>query len=76
MFEEIRKFIAEKLSRNPSDITEKTDLMKDLGVDSIDMVELLAAMETKYGFEISSEDQTTLLSVGDFVKYVEKNRKK
>ena len=48
-----------------------TDIIKDLSCDSLDMVEMLMAVESKYGFEVDDSDVSDLVTIGDVVKYIE-----
>ena len=73
MFEKVRQMIAGQLSINAEDITLSTDIMKDLGADSIDLMELLMTMEEELGITVPDEKIQTLKSVGDLVNYVEQN---
>ncbi len=47
--------------------------MKDLGADSLDVVELIMALEEKFGIEIPDEQAEKIVNVGDVVKYIEDN---
>ncbi|GAA7282607.1 hypothetical protein BD0096_08740 [Helicobacter pylori] len=46
--------------------------MKDLGVDSLDIVELIMALEEKFGIEIPDEQAEKIVNVGDVMRYIEK----
>ncbi|WP_414600161.1 acyl carrier protein [Helicobacter pylori] len=46
--------------------------MKDLGVDSLDIVELIMALEERFGIEISDEQAEKIVNVGDIMRYIEK----
>ncbi len=46
--------------------------MKDLGVDSLDIVELIMALEERFGIEISDEQAEKIVNVGDVMRYIEK----
>lgn len=48
--------------------------MKDLGADSLDVVELIMALEEKFGVEIPDEQAEKIVNVGDVVKYIEDNK--
>ena len=73
MFEQVRQMIASQLSTDADDITLSTDIMKDLGADSIDLMELLMTMEEDLGITIPDDKIQTLKTVGDLVNYVEQN---
>jgi acyl carrier protein len=72
VFDEVKKNLAEIMSKDEDDITMETDLVNDLGVDSVDSVELIMALEETYDVSISDEDAAQLKTVGDVVEYVEK----
>ena len=71
MFEKIRDIIAGQLGAD--DITEDTNIMEDLGADSLDVVEIAMAIEEECGVSIPDEDLPTLKTVRDVVEYVESN---
>ena len=71
MFEKIREMIAENLNIDINTITEEASFKEDLGVDSLDLFELVMALEEEFGVEIPTEDLETLTTVGAVAKYVE-----
>lgn len=73
MLEELRTMIAEQLQCSESEITMETSFKDDLGADSLELVELIMALEDKYDIEIPAEELTDLKTVGDAVEYL-KNR--
>ena len=75
MKEEVISLISETLEIDPKTIHEDTDLSKDLGVESIDLVDLVTAFEDKYNFEIPDNELKNLLTVKDIVSYIEKHQK-
>ncbi len=68
----IASIIANHLGREPEEVTEEKHLMNDLGADSLDTVELVMAMEAEFNLEISDEDAEQILTVGDFLRFIEK----
>ena len=74
MFEKIREMIAENLNIDINTITEEASFKEDLGVDSLDLFELVMALEEEYGVEIPSEDLENLTTVGAVAKYVEEHQ--
>ena len=70
MLEELREIIAENLGINEEDVTENASFQEDLGADSLDLFELVMALEEKYGVEIPSEDLEKLVTVGDVITYI------
>lgn len=64
MLEEMKEMIAEQLNCEESSITETTSFKDDLGADSLDLFELVMALEEKYEVEIPSEELAELTTVG------------
>ena len=73
MLEKMRPIIAEQLNVQESEIKENTKLKEDLGADSLDLFELVMALEEEFGVEIPSEDLESIVTVGDVITYL-KNR--
>ena len=71
MLEKMKAIIAEQLDIEESQIEETTNFKEDLGVDSLDLFELVMALEEEYEVEIPSEDLEKLLTVGDVMKYLQ-----
>jgi len=74
MKEKIIKLIAGTLELDAKKINEKTNLVNDLELESLDLVDLVAAFEEEFGVEIQDKDIKGLQTVGDIVKYIEKNK--
>ncbi|WP_415751966.1 acyl carrier protein [Helicobacter pylori] len=72
LFETIRVVIAEQLEIDVSQVTPEAKFVKDLGVDSLDVVELIMALEEKFGIEIPDEQAEKIVNVGDVMRYIEK----
>ena len=70
MLEKVREVIAEQLSIDPSTITEETKFKEDLGADSLDLYEVVMALEDSYGIEIPQEDLEMLKTVGAVIEYL------
>lgn len=70
MLEEMREMIAEQLNCEESSITESTSFKDDLGEDSLDLFELVMALEEKYEVEIPSEELAELTTVGAVMEYL------
>ena len=70
MFEKVKQMIAEQLSSDESTLTEETSFKDDLGADSLDLFQLVMAMEDEFKVEIPSEDLEKLATVGDVMKYL------
>ena len=70
MLEEMREMIAEQLNCEESSITESTSFKDDHGADSLDLFELVMALEEKYEVEIPSEELAELTTVGAVMEYL------
>lgn len=70
MFEKMKELIVEQLGAAPEDITVDSSFKDDLGADSLDLFELVMALEEEYNVEIPSEDLENLATVGDVVSYL------
>lgn len=71
MFEKIREMIAENLNIDMNTITEGASFKEDLGVDSLDLFELVMAFEEEYGVSIPSEELENMATVGDVIRYIQ-----
>ena len=70
MLERMKEIIAEQLSVEADVITEASSFKEDLGADSLDLFELVMALEDEYSVEIPAEDLEKLLTVGDVMNYL------
>lgn len=70
MLERMKEMIADQLSVDAESITEKSTFKEDLGADSLDLFELVMALEDEYSVEIPAEDLQQLLTVGDVMNYL------
>lgn len=73
MFEKVKGIIVEQLGVNEEDVTPDASFIDDLGADSLDMVELIMAMEEEFGFELPEEDADKVATVGEAVEYIKAN---
>ena len=71
VFDQVKESLADILSCDADKIEFETDLVRDLGVDSIDTVELIMAVEDTYDIKISDKDAEDLKTVGDVVEFIE-----
>ena len=74
MVEKIIEMTAEALGVEESNITENSSFKADLGADSLDLFELVMALEEEYGVEIPTEDLEQIATIGDVVKYLEEHK--
>ena len=70
MLEKIKEILVNELNLDPEDIVESASFQDDLGVDSLDLFEMIMSLEEEYGFEIPAEDLAALSTVGDVVNYL------
>ena len=70
MMDQIKEIVAKTLGVEVSSLTTETSFKEDLGADSLDLFELVMALEEEYGVEIPSEDLEKLLTVQDVIDYL------
>lgn len=66
----VKEIIVEQLGVNESEVKPEAKFVDDLGADSLDLVELVMALEEEYNMEISDEDAEKILTVGDAINYI------
>ena len=69
----IEKIIAENLNIEQGMIKDESNFVKDLGADSLNIVEVIMGIEEEFDIEIPDEDAETLTTVGEIVEYIENN---
>jgi len=74
MFEQIVDIISKQLRAEADEIGLSTNIMEDLGADSLDVVELLMSLEEIFGVTVPDEDVPTLKTVKDIVDYVDSHQ--
>lgn len=70
MLEKMKQIIAEELNCDESEIAAETNFKDDLGADSLDLFELVMALEEEYDIEIPAEELTELDTVGSVIEYL------
>ena len=70
MFEKVKEIIEEKLNADGMGITEATSFKDDLEADSLDLFEMVMALEDEFAVEIPSEDVEKMATVGDVIEYL------
>ena len=71
VFEKLQEIFANQFGIDTETITETTDIVSDLGADSLDVVEMLMTLEDEYGITIEDEKVAEMKTVGDVVRCVE-----
>lgn len=66
----VKEITVEQLGVNPSEVTESASFIDDLGADSLDTVELVMALEEKFGMEIPDEDAEKIKTIGNAIDYI------
>jgi acyl carrier protein len=66
----VKELIVEQLGVNESEVKPEAKFVDDLGADSLDLVELVMALEEEYNMEISDEDAEKILTVGDAINFI------
>lgn len=72
-YERVRQLICEQLGKSPEKVNMDTKIVEDLGADSLDVVEMLMALEDEYGISLPDEVAMQLQTVGDIVKYIDEH---
>lgn len=71
MFETLKNLLVEELQLDPDEITMESELANDLGVNSIELADLVMLCEDKFGVEIEDEDIHKFVTIADVVAYME-----
>ncbi|MCL6614939.1 MAG: acyl carrier protein [Firmicutes bacterium] len=70
VFEKVKEIIVEQLGVDEEEVTLQASFVDDLGADSLDIVELVMALEEEFDMEIPDEDAEKIVTVGDAVNYI------
>lgn len=73
-YEKIKGLISEQLGIDENDITIESSFIEDLGADSLDIVELVMALEEEFDIVIPDEDAEKIRTVGEAVKYIQEHQ--
>lgn len=71
IFEQVKKILCDQLDLDEEQVTEDSEVIDDLGADSLDIVDLVMTLEEEFDTEIPDEDIENLRTVDDIVKYIE-----
>lgn len=70
MFEKIKKTLLLYVDCDPESITPETEFLKDLNMNSYDIITMVGELEEEFGITIDNEDLKDIITVNDFVKYL------
>lgn len=73
VFEKVKKIIVEQLGVEEDEIAMESSFIEDLGADSLDIVELIMALEEEFDIEIPDSEAEKIATVGDAVDYIKNN---
>ena len=73
VFEKIKNILAEQLDADADEMTMDTNIAKDLGADSLDVVELLMSIEDEFEVEIPDEEIENIKTIGELTEYIQNN---
>ncbi len=73
LLDDVKEVVVEQLDCEAAQVKEDSKFIEDLGADSLDVVELVMALEEKFDIEIPDEDAEKILTVADAIKYIEDN---
>ncbi|MBK5094506.1 MAG: acyl carrier protein [Deltaproteobacteria bacterium] len=71
----VKEIVSEQLGRDANEVTDGASFIDDLGADSLDIVELVMAMEDEFGIEIPDEEAEKIKTVKDVIEYIKANPK-
>ena len=69
--DKVKELISKQLNKPVAEITDEKEIVKDLGADSLDVVEMLMTLEEEFGITVPEEDAVNIKTVGDIVKAIE-----
>ena len=74
LFDDVKAVVVEQLNVNPDEVKEDSKFIEDLGADSLDVVELVMALEEKFYIEIPDTDAEKIVTVKDAMSYIETHK--
>ena len=74
ILDEVKEVVVEQLNVNPDEVKEDSKFVEDLGADSLDVVELVMALEEKFDIEIPDEEAEKIATVSDAIKFIEEHK--
>ncbi len=76
LFDDVKEVVVEQLNVGPDEVKEGSKFIEDLGADSLDVVELVMALEEKFDIEIPDDQAEGIATVADAIKFIEENKQK
>lgn len=76
IYDKVKEIICNQLGKSEDKVNKDTKIVEDLGADSLDVVELLMALEDEFNLSLPDEVAMQLKTVGEIVDYIDKNKKK
>ena len=73
-YEKVVGLLCEQLGTNAENVTPESDIIKDLGADSLDVVQMLMSLEDEFGITVSEESAAELKTVADIVAMIDGNK--
>ena len=74
VFEKLQSVVADQLDVEPEKVTLEANIAEDLGADSLDIVDLVMAIEEEFDMEVPDDAVEKIKTVGDIVNYIESNQ--
>ncbi|WP_333804595.1 acyl carrier protein [Sulfurospirillum sp.] len=74
LFDDVKAVVVEQLNVNPDEVKEDSKFVEDLGADSLDVVELVMALEEKFDIEIPDTDAEKIVTVKNAMDYIEAHK--
>ena len=74
VFEKVRDILCDQLDLDQDEVTMTSNIVENLGADSLDMVDLVMSIEDEFELEVADEDTEGIKTVGDIVRYIEENK--
>ncbi|MCI8796275.1 MAG: acyl carrier protein [Dorea sp.] len=74
MLERIKEIVSENLGVDAAQITEGSSFKDDLGADSLDIFEMVMALEDEYEIEIPTEELEKIMTIGDVINYINEHK--
>jgi len=74
LFDDVKEVVVEQLSVDANEVKEESKFVEDLGADSLDVVELVMALEEKFDIEIPDDQAESIATVADAIKFIEEHK--